>query len=222
MAARGSQALRKSCGAAQGFTQGCDLKLCSTSGVGITHANDVAPDKTRPPDRTPVRLGRVSGLYGVRGWIKVFSYTEPREALLDYKEWLVGVRGTWATVTLAEGRAQGKAIVARLEGTDDRDSAARFVGADIAVMRESMPDAGQGEYYWADLEGLQVRHRDGRLLGRVAYMLATGAHDVMVVHRDSEGGSIGEREVLIPFVLEKFVLGVDFDKKVIDVDWEWD
>lgn len=182
----------------------------------------MAPGQTNPADRKPVTLGRISGLYGVRGWVKVFSYTEPREALLDYKEWLVGVRGTWATVTLAEGKTHGKSLVARLEGTDDRDSAARFVGADIAVMRECMPEAGQGEYYWADLEGLQVRHRDGRMLGRVACMLATGAHDVMVVRRDGAGGSNGEREVLIPFVLEKFVLGVDLDKKVIDVDWEWD
>lgn len=182
----------------------------------------MAPDKTNPTDRKPVRLGRISGLYGVRGWIKVLSYTEPRVALLDYKEWLVGVRGTWAPVTLAEGRVHGKALVARLLGTDDRESAARLVGADIAVMRECMPEAGQGEYYWADLEGLQVRHRDGRLLGRVAYLLATGAHDVMVVHRDREDGGNEGREVLIPFVLDKFVLGVDLDEKLIDVDWEWD
>lgn len=163
-------------------------------------------------------LGRITGLHGVRGWIRVHSYTRPPEALLEYKEWLVGGGAGWHSEPVAEARQQGKALVARFAGTEDRDAAARFVGADVAVERCRMPDPAEGEYYWADLEGLEVRHRDGRRLGRVSRLLETGAHDVMEVRHEENGLA---RELLIPFVPGEFVLGVDLDAGVIDVDWEW-
>ncbi|MEX2123151.1 MAG: ribosome maturation factor RimM [Woeseia sp.] len=166
----------------------------------------------------PVILGRVSGLYGVKGWVRVFSYTERADRLLGYRRWLLRLDDGWTAKTLAEGRIHGKSLVARLADIEDRDGAAGLVGADIAVARETLPAIGEGEYYWADLEGLQVRHRDGRTLGRVARMLATGANDVMVVQADGEP----DREILIPFVPVRYVLGVDPDEGVIDVDWEWD
>lgn len=165
-----------------------------------------------------VILGRISGLYGIKGWVRVHSYTEPAEALLDYPRWLlVAADGGWFDRSVAEGRRQGKALVARLAGTEDRDAAAGLVGADIAVPRSSMPPVGEGQYYWADLEGLEVRHRDGRILGRVERLLATGANDVMVVR--TEGAAA---EILIPFVPEIYVLRVDVAGGVVDVDWEWD
>lgn len=162
----------------------------------------------------PVILGRVTGLYGVKGWIKVHSYTEPREAILDYKDWLLLRDGDRQSVKLAEGKRQGKAVIARIDGVDDRDDAAGYVGNDIAVPRERLPDTGRGEFYWADLEGLQVVHSDGRILGKVAYLLATGANDVLVVH--------GDEEILIPFVQEEVIKDVDLAAGVINVDWEWD
>ena len=164
--------------------------------------------------RKPVILGRVSGLFGVKGWIKVHSHTEPREAILDYRDWLL-LRGDESqAVRLAEGKRHGKTVVARLDGVDDRDVAAGYVGAAIAVPREQLPATGQGEYYWADLEGMQVVHRDGRVLGTVDYLLATGANDVLVVR--------GDEEILIPFVRDEVIKDVDFAKGVISVDWEWE
>lgn len=180
----------------------------------------MAADETDPPGaRRLIVLGRITGLYGVRGWLKVFSYTEPRDGLLHYKEWLIGSKGSWQQVEVAEGRQQGKGLIARFTGTDDRDDAVPYVGAEVAVERSSLPEPGPGEYYWADLEGLQVRHRDGRVLGRVAQMMGTGAHDVMVVRST---GDDGEGEILIPFVPGTFVLGVDLDAGVIDVEWDVD
>lgn len=166
----------------------------------------------------PVILGRISGLYGVKGWVRVFSYTEPREALLGYRSWLLRTAGGWMEQTVAEGRKQGKSLVARLQGTEDREAAAEWIGTDIAVARGSLPPAGKGEFYWADLEGLQVRHRDGRILGRVAHLLATGSNDVMVVQGEGEP----KQEILIPFVPEMYILRVNIAEGVIDVDWEWD
>jgi 16S rRNA processing protein RimM len=161
-----------------------------------------------------VVLGRIDGLFGVKGWVKVYSYTEPREAVLDYKDWLLGREGRWQRVVLAEGKRHGKAVIARLEGIEDRDAAAELTGSDIGVDRDALPAPGDGHYYWADLEGLTVVHKDGTELGRVAYLMATGANDVLVVD--------GPSERLIPFVPGDVILDVDIAAGVIRVDWEWD
>ena len=162
----------------------------------------------------PVVLGRVSGCFGVRGWVKVFSYTEPREAVLEYKRWLLAGKDDWQPVTVAEGKRHGKSVIARLEGIDDRDAAAALIGCDIGVPREELPEAEDGRYYWSDLEGLRVVRRNGSEIGRVSYLLETGANDVMVIE--------GEQEILVPFVTDEVVLDVDLAEGVIKVDWEWD
>jgi 16S rRNA processing protein RimM len=164
--------------------------------------------------RQPVILGRIVGLFGVKGWVKVHSYTEPRQALLDYRDWLLGREGAWRRFELVEGRQHGKGIVARLQGIEDRDAAAELLGSDIGVDRDTLPEAEEGHYYWADLEGLTVLHKDGTELGTVAYLMATGANDVLVVD--------GPVERLIPFVPGTVILDVDLADGVIRVDWEWD
>jgi len=184
----------------------------------------VAQQKETSNASEPVVLGRVSGLYGVKGWVRVFSYTEPRDALLDYRHWLLKSGGGWLEKAVVDGRRQGKSLVARLAGVDDRDAAEAWVGTDIAVTRDSLPATDEGQYYWTDLEGLEVRHRDGRVLGRVAHLLATGANDVMVVQPEGQEkrAARGTGEILIPFVPEMYILRVDIEEGVIDVDWEWD
>ena len=159
-------------------------------------------------------MGRISGLFGVQGWVKVYSYTEPREAVLNYDRWLLGRKDGWQEATVAEGQRHGKTIIVRIDGYVDRDQAAGLVGMNIGVPRDEMPETEHGQYYWSDLEGLRVLHRDGTELGKVDYLLETGANDVMVVK--------GETERLIPFVMDKVVLGIDLDKGEIEVDWEWD
>ena len=163
----------------------------------------------------PVVLGHVSGLFGVRGWVRIHSYTEPREAILDYPGWLMKRAGQWQPVDLAEGKPHGKTVVARFEGVDDRDQAAGLLNSQIAVERAALPATEKDEYYWTDLEGLTVEKPGGEVLGTVAYLLETGANDVLVVRR-------GDRELLVPFVTGHVIKDVDLDKAVIRVDWEWD
>lgn len=122
--------------------------------------------------------------------------------------------GEWQAAKVQEGKRHGKSVIAHLQGVDDRDQAAALIGSDIAIPRDELPAAEDGSYYWLDIEGMQVVHRDGTDLGRVAYLMETGANDVLVTE--------GERERLIPFIAEKVILDVDFDKGVISVDWEWD
>lgn len=159
-----------------------------------------------------VIIGRVAGVYGVRGWIKVLSSTEPPEAILDYPCWQVGSGSQWRPMTLTAGRRHGKGILAHLDSCDEREVARMLVGAEIAVPRNEMPDPGPNQYYWADLEGLTVRTASGVELGTVDHLIETGANDVLVVK--------GERERLIPYVWGQVVTGVDLDQGVMTVDWD--
>lgn len=159
-----------------------------------------------------VVLGRIVGLYGVRGWVKVFSHTQPRENIVEYPVWLIRRGEAWQQVPLEAGRRHGKGVIAKLAGVDDRDAAAGLLEAEVAVPREALPPAGSEEYYWADLEGLEVKTRDGVHLGRVSHLLETGANDVLVVR--------GERERLIPYTPGRAVERVDLESGLITVDWD--
>lgn len=161
-----------------------------------------------------ILLGRISGLYGVRGWVKVYSYTEPRENILGFSPWHVRLGGEWQFREVAEGRVHGKGIVARLSDVEDRDAAAALVGADIAISRDRLPAPAPGEYYWTDLIGLRVFTLAGAELGVVDHLLETGANDVLVVQ--------GERERLIPFIREQVVVEIDLERGVMRVDWDPD
>ena len=160
----------------------------------------------------PVLLGRVSGLFGVQGWVKVFSFTRPREAILDYDRWFLSQDGKWEPAKVAEGKQHSKTVIVRLDGIHDRDQAAALIGKDIAISRDDLPKTEVGSYYWADLEGMQVLHRDGTELGEVAYLMETGANDVLVVKQ-------GRRERLIPYT-RNAIRGVDLARHEICVDWD--
>lgn len=150
--------------------------------------------------------------------MKVFSYTEPREAVLHYKGLLMGRNGEWQSANVAEGQRHGKSVILRLDGVDDREQAASLIGTELSVDRGELPKPEDGHYYWSDLTGLTVVHRDGTELGTIDDMLETGTHDVMVVRSEQDG----EQERLIPFVNGEIVIKVDLENKRVDVDWEWD
>lgn len=159
-----------------------------------------------------VTVGRVAGLFGVSGWLRIYSYTQPRENILGYGEWYLAAGGQWQPASLEQGQRQGKGVVAKLAGIDGRDQARQWLGSTIAVARSALPEPEAGEYYWVDLEGLRVRTVDGAELGVVDHLFATGANDVLVVR--------GERERLVPFVLDEVVERVDSQAGVIEVDWD--
>lgn len=159
----------------------------------------------------PIVVGRIAGLFGVRGWVKVFSHTQPLDNILRYSPWLVLRDGQWQPMKPVAGRRHGKGIVAHIEGCDDRDAAAALVGCDIAVARSQLPRAEADEIYWADLIGLKVVTLEGVALGVVDHLLETGANDVVVVR--------GERERLLPYV-EQVICEVDLDGGLLRVDWD--
>lgn len=161
-----------------------------------------------------VLLGRVIGVHGVRGGVKVESFTEPRGSILDYQPWTLRHDGAERRVRVRSLAREGR-VAAQLEGVDDRDAAMALLGAEIFVDRDQLPPPAPGEVYWVDLEGLSVSNLEGIELGRVERVFATGANDVLVVH---DGG----RERLIPFVRDVHVQSVDFASGRIVVDWDAD
>ena len=170
------------------------------------------------PDRKVAQemivVGKISGLYGVRGWCKVFSHTEPRDNILKYSPWYLRKGNAWQAVELLEGRQQGKGILAHLKGCDDRDAAAALIGTEVAIKPEQRASLAEDEYYWSDLIGCQVETIDGVALGHIESMMETGANDVIVV--------AGERERLIPFVQGDVVVEVDIAARRVRVDWDPD
>lgn len=159
-----------------------------------------------------VVLGRIAGVFGVQGWVKVFSETQPREGILRYSPWMIGYGDSPRRIL--EGRRQGKGVVARVEGCQDRDQAAALVDQEIWVTRDRLPPPRSDEFYWIDLEGLEVVSLQGVKLGRVSHLFSTGVNDVLVV--------VGDRERLLPFAWDDVIRSVDFDGGLIQVDWDPD
>lgn len=158
-----------------------------------------------------VIVGRIAGVYGVKGWVRIYSYTQPLDNILDYTPWQLYIAPDWRVVKPLDGRIHGKGVVALLEGCPDRDAAAALIGCDIAVDRAQLPEAGEDEIYWADLIGLKVVNLEGVELGLVDHLFETGANDVLVVK--------GERERLLPYI-DAVVLSVDLAAGLMRVDWD--
>lgn len=168
---------------------------------------------TRESDNT-VDVGKISGVFGVKGWLKIFSYTSPKENILNYSPWLLKKAGEVKTVEVVDGHLQGSGVIAQIKGVNDRNQAETLLGSEIFIRREQLPATSEGEYYWSDLIGLEVVTADGVALGVVDSLLETGANDVLIVK--------GERERAVPFIKGQVIIEIDREAGRIVVDWDPD
>jgi len=164
-------------------------------------------------DNELISVGEISGVFGVKGWVKVFSLTDPRENIVSYSPWILKKGNEVKQVNLLNGKRQGKTVVALIEGVTDRNDAELYCGWEVLINKSQLPETEEGVYYWADLVGLVVETDQGISLGKVDYLLETGANDVLIV-KD------GERERLIPFINEQVVKTIDLNDKKMIVDWD--
>jgi len=175
-----------------------------------------------------VLLGHITGVSGLKGWVKVHSDTNPRDNIVSYRSWSIQTGDSWEQVKVLAGRPQGKTIVASLEGVTSPEQAAKLVGSTIAVQRSDMPVLDSGEFYWADLTGMHVRTVDGVALGSVSRLFETGANDVVVISdertckENEEGKRVSNREILVPWLVPDVITDVDLQQRVITVDWDPD
>jgi len=191
----------------------------------MTHRDENRVDEA-PDDK--VILGRIAGVYGVKGWVKVYSYTDPMESIVDYNSWFIrpedslkaNRQAAWTRAKLKAGKRHAKTVVAKLEHCNDRDAAMKYVGYEIAIERQQLEELkDKDEYYWRDLIGLRVVNQQDIELGTVKSLLETGANDVLVVTEETDEGN---KERLIPWTMGQAVISVDLEQGVIEVDWDPD
>ncbi len=208
----------------------------------MVHTQEVKRQDDTQRDETSgkVILGRITGVYGVQGWVKVFSYTDPKEAIIDYSPWYIRAEGRnpdhknqapWTRVKLKAGKRHAKTVVAKLEQCNDRDAAMAYIGTEIAIEPEQLESLKEkNEYYWRDLIGLRVINQQNVELGVVKSLLETGANDVLVVASEIESEEVSEiegckvetREHLIPWTMNNAIIAVDQEQGIIRVDWDPD
>ncbi|NOU43985.1 MAG: ribosome maturation factor RimM [Methyloglobulus sp.] len=161
-----------------------------------------------------INVGKITGVFGLKGWLKIFSHTQPRENILGYTQWFVKKGIKEQSVKVIGGQLQGKYVVAQLEGVSNRDEAENFMGWDIYIAHEQLPPLAKGQYYWTDLVGLEVENLEGYQLGKVESLFETGANDILLVK--------GDRERAVPFLQGNTVKSVDLGAGKIIVDWDPD
>ncbi|WP_413043188.1 ribosome maturation factor RimM [Pseudomonas sp. YJ42] len=174
---------------------------------------------TSAPAEDLIVIGKIVSVHGVRGDVKIYSFTDPIDNLLGYRRWTLRRGDEVKQVELVKGRLQGKVLVATLGGLTDREVARTYADFEICIPRSELPDLAGEEYYWFQLQGLTVINQLGQVLGRVDHLLETGANDVLVVKPFD--GSLDDRERLLPYT-DPCVLKVDLDAAEMHVEWDAD
>ena len=167
-----------------------------------------------------IKIGRITTIYGLKGWVKIFSNTELIDNIFSYQPWQMRINGQWQEVKVKEGKRHGKGLIAKLEDCNDRDQAKLYLGAEIAVDQSQLSDLEEGDYYWSQLVGINVETEAGVKLGKIDYLIATGANDVLVVK--SSQASIDSEERLIPWLPGQVITKINLSKGVIHVNWDPD
>jgi len=165
-----------------------------------------------------ILLGKISGVHGIKGWVKVFSYTSPRVQIVNYTKWYIRKKDQdWKLFKLKEGKEQGKNIIAKLEGINYRDEAEAMRGMEIAIQQDQLAVLDENEYFWRDLIGLSVETINGEKLGKIDWLFDTGSNDVMVI---KETKSAEPKEYLLPFVFDDVIQSIDLEQSLMIVDWD--
>ncbi|MDA8693761.1 ribosome maturation factor RimM [Pseudomonadales bacterium] len=177
-----------------------------------------------------VVIGEISAVFGVKGWLKVHSYTDPIDNILAYDNWWLDKKGQTRQVIIDEARRHSNGIVVHIKDVDDRDVAKEYCKSQIKIPLSAMPELSDDDYYWHQLEGLQVYLQEqsgqaGPLIGTVDHLIETGANDVLVIKLEAEleaksGSKSAPEEILIPYLLGKVVKSVDIDNGTMLVDWQ--
>ncbi len=164
-------------------------------------------------------VGKLGAPHGIKGWLKVHSFTDDPEGIFDFNPWLVNHQGKWETFEVVDWRRSGKGFIAKFEKINDRDHAMSFTHAEITVEKSQIPELPDGEFYWRDLIGMTVVTDKGYGLGKVDDLMETGSNDVLVVKANSNDG-FGKTERLLPFLTDSVIKNVNLDAKEITVDWD--
>ncbi|WP_028113985.1 MULTISPECIES: ribosome maturation factor RimM [Ferrimonas] len=164
-------------------------------------------------------VGRLGAPHGIRGWLKITSFTDDKEGIFEYRPWLINHGGQQQEVKVVDWRRQNNGLIVRLEGIEDRDAAALYTNNDVSIFAHQLAELPEDEFYWRDLIGCKVVNQQGYDMGTVSGILETGANDVLEIKANAKD-AFGKRERMVPFVPEQFIIEVNTSEKHITVDWD--
>lgn len=159
-------------------------------------------------------VGKMGSTYGIHGWLKITSFTQSIETILEYPHWYLSSQNGWQKIQIESGKKHGKGLIVKITGLTTPEQARLLTGKNIAVLRTQLPPTQKNEYYWADLIGLDVFNVADKKLGTVRYLMETGANDVVVIADEHQ------REHAIPWLFKSVIKIVSLEDKKLVVDWE--
>ena len=164
-------------------------------------------------DDKKIYLGKITGVHGIKGWLKIQSFSSPPENILNYPSWIITNKGEEDFYSIEQGRKQNNKIVVKLEKIDDRNTAESLINSKIQIQRSDLPKLSNENYYWSDLVGLSVLNSEEKVIGKIESLIETGANDVMVII------TLKDERILIPFVMHEIIKEVNVELNYIKIDW---
>ena len=165
-----------------------------------------------------VVLGRIGKAHGVRGWVRLDSFTTPVDRILEYPELQTELNGNSGTLRIDASRRQPKRLLVHFVGYDSPEISRALAGTEVWISSSELPKLDPGSYYWHELVGLEVSNLKGEIFGTVTGLLDTGANDVLLVQPSAR--SCDERERLIPYLTGQVVKKVSLSNASLIVDWD--
>ena len=164
-------------------------------------------------DDKKIYLGKITGVHGIKGWLKIQSFSSPPENILNYPQWIINNQDEEECYSIEQGRKQKKKIVVKLEKIDDMNTADSLINSKIQILRSDLPKLPNENYYWSDLVGLSVLNSEETVIGKIESLIETGANDVMVII------TLKDERILIPFVMHEIIKEVNVELSYIKIDW---
>jgi len=164
-------------------------------------------------DDKKIYLGKITGVHGIKGWLKIQSFSSPPENILNYPSWIINNQGEEELYSIEQGRKQNNKIVVKLEKINDRNTAESLINSKIQIQRSDLPKLSNENYYWSDLVGLSVLNSEEKVIGKIESLIETGANDVMVII------TLKDERILIPFVMHEIIKEVNVELNYIKIDW---
>ena len=161
-----------------------------------------------------VIVGRFGRPHGIKGFVSVYSFTEPSDNILSYSDWHVSLNHSWQPIKILSVQIHNKTIVAQIEGYPERESVALLTNVEIAIRKEQLASLAPDEYYWHQLIGMKVINQQAQEFGLIIEIMPTGSNDVLVVQ--------GEKRHLIPYLPGQFIIEINDKSQTMIVDWDMD
>lgn len=175
---------------------------------------------TTHPPVNPIVIGKIKRAYGVRGWVKIVSFTDKSENIFCYAPWLVFLKNQWKLIRLECWKSIKEKYIVKISGVSNREMAMLLTNSNLIIGETQLPFLCNNEYYWKDIIGCTVITVQGNDLGCVDYIIETIAHDVLVVKLFKQN-FVKTKNCLIPFIYNRIIKNVNLIKNVIVVDWNF-